>query len=164
MIWISDVNQLFFKCILFISVLSVWDTNIIVHQHNWASIPRVRPVNSSPSSTAYMRQWIGSTLLQIIACSAPSHYLNQWWHIVNWTLRNKPVKFHFMNMHMKIPFAKWWPFCPRGDELTFVVMAVTYVSTLWQYLIIAAVGSSQYTGLHRTTLAGTSLTLITGIK
>ena len=28
------------------------------------------------------RQWL-------VACSAPSHYLNQWWLIVNWTLRNK---------------------------------------------------------------------------
>ena len=28
------------------------------------------------------RQWLG-------ACSAPSHYLNQCWNIVNWTLRNK---------------------------------------------------------------------------
>ena len=25
----------------------------------------------------------------LVACSAPSHYLNQCWNIVNWTLRNK---------------------------------------------------------------------------
>ena len=27
-----------------------------------------------------IRQWL-------VACSAPNHYLNQWWHIWNWTLR-----------------------------------------------------------------------------
>ena len=39
-----------------------------------------------------MRQWIGSALVQIMACrrfGAPSHYLNQCWSIVNWTLRDK---------------------------------------------------------------------------
>ena len=30
----------------------------------------------------WFRQWF-------VACSAPSHYLNQCWLIVNWTLRNK---------------------------------------------------------------------------
>ena len=44
----------------------------------------------SPSA-AYMRQWIGSALVQVmvVAYSTPSHYLNQYWVIVNWTLRNK---------------------------------------------------------------------------
>ena len=48
-------------------------------------------VNSSPPSAAYMRRWIKSVLVQIMACrlSAPSHYLNQCWVIVNWTLGNK---------------------------------------------------------------------------
>ena len=38
-----------------------------------------------------MRQWIGSALVQIMACLlwAPFHYLNQHLVIVNWTLRNK---------------------------------------------------------------------------
>ena len=38
-----------------------------------------------------MRQWIGSALIQIMACrlSVPKHYLNQSWVIVSWTLRNK---------------------------------------------------------------------------
>ena len=30
----------------------------------------------------------------LVACSAPSHYLNQCWNIVNWTLRNKPLQWH----------------------------------------------------------------------
>ena len=40
-------------------------------------------------SAAYMRQWIRSALAQIMAYSAPSHYLNQCWVIVNWTNSNK---------------------------------------------------------------------------
>ena len=30
----------------------------------------------------WFRQWL-------VAWPAPSHYLDQWWNIVNWTLRNK---------------------------------------------------------------------------
>ena len=42
----------------------------------------------SPSA-AHMRQWIRSALGQTVACSTPSHYLNQCWVIINWTLRKK---------------------------------------------------------------------------
>ena len=34
------------------------------------------------SGQLWFRYWLGTYL-------APSHYLNQWWNIVNWTLRNK---------------------------------------------------------------------------
>ena len=55
---------------------------------HWYRLPLF---NSSSPSAAYMRQWAGSALVQIMAChsSAPSHYLKQCWFIVNWTLRNK---------------------------------------------------------------------------
>ena len=46
--------------------------------------------------------------------SAPSHYLNQWWNIVNWTLRNKlqwnlnrNLKFSFKKIRLKVSSAKW---------------------------------------------------------
>ena len=39
--------------------------------------------NSSPPSTAYMREWIRSVLVNIVACSASIHYPNQCWVIVN---------------------------------------------------------------------------------
>ena len=47
-------------------------------------------VNSLRPSDAYMRQKPNPSLIQIMARrhSAPSHYLNQWWNIVNWTLGN----------------------------------------------------------------------------
>ena len=45
---------------------------------------------------------------------APSHYLNQCWNVVSWTLRNKLQwnlqRFSFKKMHLKIS-AKWCPFC-----------------------------------------------------
>ena len=79
--------------------------------------------NSSPPGAAYMHQWIRSALVQImvVAYSAPSHYLNQWW--VNWTLRKKLqwIKiqtFSFTKIHLQITYAKWQLFCPRGDEST----------------------------------------------
>ena len=47
-------------------------------EHDWDTS------DSPPPSAAYMRQWFGSD-----NHSAPSHYLNQCWGFVNWTLRNK---------------------------------------------------------------------------
>ena len=35
-------------------------------------------------------------------------------------------KFSFMKMHLKIPSAKWQPFCPGGDELRVSLMAHGY--------------------------------------
>ena len=46
----------------------------------------------TPLSAAYMRQWIRSALVQVMAYrlfAAPIHYRNQCWVIVNWTLRSK---------------------------------------------------------------------------
>ena len=42
--------------------------------------------NSLRSSDAYMRHKTKPPLVHIMACS---HYLNRWWNIVNWTLKNK---------------------------------------------------------------------------
>ena len=57
-------------------------------------------INSSSPCVAYMRQWIGSALAQIMAYaySAPSHYLNQWRVIVNWIFRNK-LRLFFVSKH-----------------------------------------------------------------
>ena len=42
-------------------------------------------------SAAYMRQRTGLSLVQVMSCRlvAPSHFLNQCWGVVNWTLGNK---------------------------------------------------------------------------
>ena len=54
----------------------------------WA---RHRSVNSLRPSDAYMRQLLNHHWFRqwLVAWSAPSHYLNQWWNIVNSNLRNK---------------------------------------------------------------------------
>ena len=91
-------------------------------------------INSSPHSTTYMRQWIESALVQIMACRllTPSHYLNQRWVIVNWILTNK-LQWNFnqkkiAKIHLKISSVKWRPFCPRGDELRVTAIPVTVPS------------------------------------
>ena len=49
--------------------------------------------HSYAPNAAYMRQWIGSALIQVMTCrlfvAKPSHYLNHCCLIVKWTLRNK---------------------------------------------------------------------------
>ena len=55
----------------------------------------------------------------------PSHYLNQWWNIINWTLRNKLHRnfnkiliFSFKKMCFQVSSAKWQPFCLSLTVLT----------------------------------------------
>ena len=52
---------------------------------NWSILKSLRP------SDTYMRQWSHHHWFRwwLVAWSAPSHYLNQCWSIVNRTLRNK---------------------------------------------------------------------------
>ena len=75
-----------------------------------------------------MPQWIGSTLVQIMACrlfSAKSLskpmlgycQLGPLWTNFHEILVKIQI-FSFMKMHLKIASVKWQPFCPGGDELT----------------------------------------------
>ena len=80
-------------------------------------LPLVPHICVSKSGQHWFRSWL-------VAYSAPNHYLNQCWVIVNWTLMNKlqwnlnqNTKFFIKNMHMNISSAKWWPFSPGGNEL-----------------------------------------------
>ena len=72
-------------CLDFVVRLCV-EVTAVIHRS-----PAKTSLNSSPPSAPHLRQWTGSTLVQIMACrlSAPSHYLDQCWNIFNWTLRNK---------------------------------------------------------------------------
>ena len=75
----------------------------------------------------------------------PSHYLNQCWVIVSWTLRNKLQwninriqNFSFTKIHRKILSAKWQPFCPGGDELIShharaLLFTYKHVHFIWFY-------------------------------
>ena len=68
-------------------------------------------VNPSSRTTAYMRQLIGSALVQIMACrhQAPGKNFSE--------ILLKISNFSFNKMHLQMSFAKWRPFCPGGDEL-----------------------------------------------
>ena len=50
-----------------------------------------RLFNSLRPNDAYMPRWTSHHWFKswLVAWTAPSHYLNQCWNIVNWTLRNK---------------------------------------------------------------------------
>ena len=52
----------------------------------------------------------------LVAWAAPTHYLNQCWNIVNWTLRNtlqwnRNSNSHIFVLHFKILSGNWPPFC-----------------------------------------------------
>ena len=81
----------------------------------------------SPSA-AYMRQWTGSALVQVMACrifGAKPLSKPMLGYCKTGTLRNKLQwncnqihNFSFTKMHLKISSAKWLPFWPGGDKLT----------------------------------------------
>ena len=83
-------------------------------------------VISSPPSAAYMHQWIGSTLVLVMAChlfgAKPLCKPMLQYDIVNWTLRNKLQwiffikiqKSLFIEMHLKISSAKMSAILSRG--------------------------------------------------
>ena len=63
---------------------------------------------------------IRPSLVQIMACRllSASHYLNHWWLIVNWALRNrfqwnliKKQQFSYKKINFKMSSATWRPFC-----------------------------------------------------
>ena len=69
-------------------------------------LPLVPHICISKSGQHWFRHWL-------VAYSAPSHYLNQCWIIVNWTLRNKLLwnfikiqNLSFTKMHLKMSSAK----------------------------------------------------------
>ena len=53
-------------------------------------------------------------------------------------IRTKIRSFSLMKMHLKGSSAKWRPFCPGGDELTFSLTDVTYRCLSWLLLELDA--------------------------
>ena len=84
-------------------------------------------VTSSPPSAAYMCQWIGSLLVQVMAChllgAKPSpqtmYDILSIKPLGTSEIQIKIQTFSFMKMHLKILSVKWQPFCPGGDDLTY---------------------------------------------
>ena len=93
-------------------------------QHSWKSVA-IRLINPPPPSAAYMRQWIGSALVQIKACrlfgakplsKAVLGYCKME-HLGSNFCENliKIWNISFMKMHLKISSAKWRSFCLGGE-------------------------------------------------
>ena len=101
---------------------------VIIWLHALVDMSSLTGVYSSPLSAAYMRQWIGSALVQIMACRLLSTkplsepmlgycQLDPWEQIWNFgEISIKIQNFSLVKMHLKILSAKWQPFCPGGDE------------------------------------------------
>ena len=98
------------------------DTHMIAHiavMYPETHVPFVPHICVSESGKHWFRSWFA-------AYSGPSHYLNQWWAIIDKTFRNKfqwnLIKiqiFSFRKMRLKMSSVIWQPFCPRGDWLNF---------------------------------------------
>ena len=82
---------------------------------------------TSPPSAAYMREWIGSALVQIMACHLfgakplPEPMLT-YCQLDSWEQKFSEIwirtlSFSFRKMHLKCCLPKWQPFCPGGDEV-----------------------------------------------
>ena len=85
--------------------------------------------NLSPPSAAYKGQWIGSALVQLMACRLfgakplsepvlPYCQLGRPRGTYFSRIFFKIQKFSFTKMHLQISSAKWRPFCSGGGELT----------------------------------------------
>ena len=101
-------------------------------------------INSSPPSTACMCRWTSSAFFRqwLGACSAPSHYLNQCWLIVNWTLRNKRrwnsnlnTKLFIQKMHLKMSSARTavicWTLFPY--QMGYLNLKENVIPNIWVY-------------------------------
>ena len=90
---------------------------------------------SAPPSTAYMRQWIGSALVRIMAYSTPSHYLNQRGFIVNWTLKNN-LQWNFdQNTAIFLLTRKMFPF----DEVIIYTIYSRFVCVCFVVITLSLV-------------------------
>ena len=88
----------------------------MVHNETW-----LIGVSSLSPSDAYMRRKPSPSLVRIMAYHLVGAKPSSCWNFVNWTLRyifqyfSKMVTkihiFSFTKKHLKISYAKWWPFC-----------------------------------------------------
>ena len=113
---------------------------------NWLSkilfkSPRGLWVNSSPPSAAYMCQWTGSALVQVMACRLFGAKLLPEPKLVYCQLDSREqisVKFesefyyfHSIKCIWNCRLPKWRPFCPGGDELIMKVYVVEVIHSVW---------------------------------
>ena len=88
----------------------------------------------TPKSHIYINElghhWSG---LWLVACSAPSHYLNQCWLLSIGLLGTyfseiwiRILSFSIKKIEWKCCMPQWQPFYPGGDELTNMVIQILY--------------------------------------
>ena len=88
-------------------------------------------VNSSPPICAYMHQWTGPALVQVMACHLfgdkplPEPMLS-YCQLDSWEQISLNLKLEFYNFHSRkciwnCRLPKWWPFCPQWWEGTRIV-------------------------------------------
>ena len=80
-----------------------------------------RCINSSPSSAAYVHQWTGSTLDQVLGLSPVRRQAITWTNADLLSIRPLGTNFSeilieiqnfsFTKIHLKVSSVKWWPFC-----------------------------------------------------
>ena len=85
-------------------------------------------INSYPPSAAYMRQWTGSALVQVMACHLfgakpfPEPMLAYCqldsWEQISLKFESEFYHFHSRKCIWNSGLSKWQPFCPMGDELS----------------------------------------------
>ena len=86
------------------------------------------PPPPPPPSAAYMRQWIGSVLVQIMACRLfgakplPEPMLAYCslgsWEQISMKFKSEFYHFPSRKCTWNCRLLKWRPFCPGGDELS----------------------------------------------
>ena len=87
-------------------------------------------INSSPSGAAYMHQWTGSALVEIMAsCLFGAKPLPEpmlaycqldSWEQISVKFESKFYHFFSRKCIWNYRLLKWRPFCPGGDELTYI--------------------------------------------
>ena len=105
------------------------------HFVSFFSTVNLRPGVVNINVSALGRPWFS---LWLVACSAPSHYLNQCWFVINlaitykleWNLKES-TNISFKKMHLKMSSAKcqpflFWPHCIK-------VCALSDIKQSWLY-------------------------------
>ena len=94
-------------------------------------------INSSSPSAAYMRQWIWSELVQIMACHLFSTkplpepmlaycQLNSWKQI-SVKFESEFCHFHSRKCIWNCLLSQWRPFCPGGHELITIIIGIKQI-------------------------------------
>ena len=117
---------------------SVWQTNTLwprILSCQLSHCGWMAHICVSKRSHHWFRQWL-------VAWSAPSYYLNQFWYIANWNRRNKlrwninrKAYIYIQELHLVMSSGKWRPFCLGLDALTatktLLSTSVIRKSVLW---------------------------------